>query len=99
MEEQHATALRLMSTHLSRASPAKLHSKLKPENYTEHLKSRAVDADDTWLAEWEPAVQSLLIKKQPARLTKGDRAKTRCYSMFGVLAALCGLVKQKSRFT
>ena len=58
---------------------------VKSRSRAEHLKSKAVDADDAWLAQLDPAVQSLLIKKRPLHLTTLDRAEAR-YSLSFVLA-------------
>lgn len=77
MEEQHAAALRVLKPHLSRASSAKLQSLSKPRNHAQQLTSKAIDADDAWLAQLDPAVRSLLVQKQPIHLTTNDRAELR----------------------
>lgn len=78
VEEQHATALRVLDSHLPRPSSARNPNPVKSRSHAEHLKSKAIDADDAWLAQLDPAVQSLLIRKHPLHLTTLDRAEARC---------------------
>ena len=76
-DEQHKTAVSALNSHLSRASSASGQTSSVAKIQAQHLRSKQIDTDDAWIAQLEPATRSLLVKKQPARLTAAERAEAR----------------------